>query len=1292
MKKLSSLFLLLWSVVWVVAQAPTPTPIPLSQSLNNIPTASTISGTESFIAVQGGVGKKFSTLLVSSVFQPTDLDLTSLASANTMGIFYRSAANTWSPVTIGTGLSFTGGVLSSTAVGTGVVDWGDITGTLSSQLDLQAALDAKEPLDGDLTSIAGITATGSWYYRSASNVWTPVVVGSGLNFSGGTLTAVDTGGGTWGSITGTLSAQADLQSALNGKQPLDGDLTSLSAASATGLYYRSGTDAWSLATIGTGLSFTGGTLSVTTIPATAVTFSDPNNNFTATNVDAALAELFNVNALGPNTAASKVDWSQIKNMPSGFADGVDDTSGGGGGGTVSVIKSNGTTVGTTITTLDFLGADFNLVESPTGEVNINIANSAITFAKMQNVATGVLLGRSTASTGVIETISVGTGLSLAGGTLSATGSGSSVAWGSITGTLSAQTDLQTALDAKQPLDGDLTAIAALSTTGNIFYRSAANIWSPVVVGGGLVFTGGNLSVGDLSGTYQPLDSDLISLAAASNTNTIYYRSATNTWSPVTIGAGLSFAGGTLNSTSSGVAWGAITGTLSSQADLQSALDGKQPVDADLTSLAAISATGNFYYRSATNTWSPVTVGSGLTFVSGTLASAGGATWGAISGTLSSQNDLQTALDGKQPLDGDLTALAGISTTGSFYYRSAANTWTPVTIGSGISFTSGTLSSPTTWGSITGTLSSQTDLQAALDTKQPLDGDLTSLAAASATGSLFYRSAANTWAPVTVGSGLSFSSGALTGAPTWGSITGTLSGQTDLQTALDAKQPLDADLTSLAATSATNSLYYRSAANTWSPVTVGTGLAFTGGTLSASGIGDVTAAAAFGNDNRLIRSDGISKGVQATGITVDDSNNVTGIGNVDATTTSTDTFTILDAVNQSHGLSFIVASDLVANKTFTYTGAFNFGMTLTGDTSVTFPTSGTLATLADISGAGGADGLSGTHASPITTNPFSPTWTAGEYDLFYGVSGTINLPVAASYTGKRLLVYNTGAFTITIDPSGSEVLVRDGTVQLAGQPMTLSSGAGNYVELLCDGARWITLAFKGTLASVSSEFLTGLVSYWKLDETSGTRADSHGTNNLTDNNTVLSAAGIISNAADFEQSNSEYLSAASNSTLQTGNINFTFAGWFKLESTTNPQVIIGKDVDSPGGSRDYVIYFLPSTGLTFFINGGGLSTTEVSTTGLTFTVGTWYFFVAWHDAAADTLNIQVNDGTVFSSSTGGTVPNASGAEFRIGAMAYNSVEMYFDGLIDEVGFWKVVLTPTQRTYLYNSGAGRTYPAF
>jgi hypothetical protein len=86
------------------------------------------------------------------------------------------------------------------------------------------------------------------------------------------------------------------------------------------------------------------------------------------------------------------------------------------------------------------------------------------------LGTSQIIGRTAA--GVVSGFTLGTGLSLAGSTLNATATGGT--WGTITGTLSAQTDLQTALDLKlaattaastyQPLDSDLTSIAALTTT------------------------------------------------------------------------------------------------------------------------------------------------------------------------------------------------------------------------------------------------------------------------------------------------------------------------------------------------------------------------------------------------------------------------------------------------------------------------------------------------------------------------------------------------------------------------------------------------------------------------------------------------------------------------------------------------------------------------------------------------------------------------------------------------------------------------------------------------------------
>lgn len=84
--------------------------------------------------------------------------------------------------------------------------------------------------------------------------------------------------------------------------------------------------------------------------------------------------------------------------------------------------------------------------------------------------------------------------------------------------------------------------------------------------------------------------------------------------------------------------------------------------------------------------------------------------------------------------------------------------------------------------------------------------------------------------------------------------------------------------------------------------------------SGSGSGDVTAAAAFGTDNVLIRSDGTGKGVQATGITVDDSDNVTIPGDVDATNLNVSTVAISRTLGTDDTYSGIVIADINGGAT------------------------------------------------------------------------------------------------------------------------------------------------------------------------------------------------------------------------------------------------------------------------------------------------------------------------------------------------------------------------------------------
>jgi hypothetical protein len=72
--------------------------------------------------------------------------------------------------------------------------------------------------------------------------------------------------------------------------------------------------------------------------------------------------------------------------------------------------------------------------------------------------------------------------------------------------------VQTVASGYQPADGDLTSLAAAAGTNTIYYRSGANLWSPVVMGGGVSFAGGTLSVtaggGNVSNSGTPVNGQL----------------------------------------------------------------------------------------------------------------------------------------------------------------------------------------------------------------------------------------------------------------------------------------------------------------------------------------------------------------------------------------------------------------------------------------------------------------------------------------------------------------------------------------------------------------------------------------------------------------------------------------------------------------------------------------------------------------------------------------------------------------------------------------------------------------
>jgi hypothetical protein len=243
-----------------------------------------------------------------------------------------------------------------------------------------------------------------------------------------------------------------------------------------------------------------------------------------------------------------------------------------------------------------------------------------------------------------------------------------------------------------------------------------------------------------------------------------------------------------------------------------------------------------------------------------------------------------------------------------------------------------------------------------------------------------------------------------------------------------------------------------------------------------------------------------------------------------------------------------------------------------------------------------------------------------------------------------------------------------------------------------GAKIIAVTNSGSLTDPSSitytaatpvgpHLLNTLISYWKLDEASGARADSQGSNNLAANGAPAGVAGKINNGAQFVAASSQYLSIASNASLLVTS-DFTFSLWVNLTAATVSFPFIK---DQAGVGTDYWLLYSASKftfGLVAVAGGPG-----VADTAATITTGTWYHLVCWYDSATGQVYVRVNDAATTQSTAAPALIQTPGAPFTIGGPG-----AYADAIVDEVGFWKRKLTGAEITALYNGGAGLPFSSF
>lgn len=220
------------------------------------------------------------------------------------------------------------------------------------------------------------------------------------------------------------------------------------------------------------------------------------------------------------------------------------------------------------------------------------------------------------------------------------------------------------------------------------------------------------------------------------------------------------------------------------------------------------------------------------------------------------------------------------------------------------------------------------------------------------------------------------------------------------------------------------------------------------------------------------------------------------------------------------------------------------------------------------------------------------------------------------------------------------------------------------------------------AGGADPLLTSLVASWKLDDLT----DSAGSNTLTNNNVVTFNTGQVGNAAYIVAASSQFLSVASNSAVQTGDVDFTIAGWI-YTSLGSSQLILAKR-GAGAGTSEYAVYYDsgPNRFIALVFRATDSAVSRAADTFGAPTANTWTFFIFWHDATADTLNISINNGTADSVGTGGALQAASTGLFTIGKQDISGGELFLNGRADAVSIWKRILTAGERGRLWNGGAG------
>jgi len=215
----------------------------------------------------------------------------------------------------------------------------------------------------------------------------------------------------------------------------------------------------------------------------------------------------------------------------------------------------------------------------------------------------------------------------------------------------------------------------------------------------------------------------------------------------------------------------------------------------------------------------------------------------------------------------------------------------------------------------------------------------------------------------------------------------------------------------------------------------------------------------------------------------------------------------------------------------------------------------------------------------------------------------------------------------------------------------------------------------------------LVAYYKFDDNSYT--DSLGNFDLTNSNTT-DTTGKIDDARAFSEASTQYLYRNSTTDLNPNNGSYSYNCWIYVAALADfaaYHTVFNKGgIDGTTGLECITDADATKGRIAFGKPGGWVRLT----TTYDWTTGEWQMLTFTWDGTTSKI---YRNGTLI---TGGTSNSGAYADtthnFEIGKNYQGTANSrkYWNGKIDEFGYWTKALTQEEITSLYNSGNGLAYP--